>query len=100
MATAGHSQTPIGNRLALRDTTCLPCQAFYEYANGSWIKSAPIPAANGEVGTIQELNEHRREVLRRILDSLAVVPTSPGTIGAKLKAFYQSCTDVARIEEL
>ena len=39
-APAGH-----GLDLSGRDTTCSPCQDFFQYASGSWVARTTIPAS-------------------------------------------------------
>src|SRR5439155_18558108 len=80
-----NAQSSQGVRLEYRDTTCVPCQQFYEYANGGWIRSAQAPRADGQSGTIDELNVRRLAVLGRILDSLVASPARSGTPAWKLK---------------
>jgi putative endopeptidase len=89
--------TPHGIQLAFRDTTCLPCRAFYEYANGGWLAHAPVPAENESAGAIQELDARRHTILGAILDSLAAVATT-NPADEKLRSFFKSCVDVRSIE--
>jgi putative endopeptidase len=92
------AQAPHGIQLAFRDTTCLPCRAFYEYANGGWIARAPVPAENESAGTIQELDARRHTILGEILDSLATATGAVRTSAEKLRSFYSSCVDVRTLE--
>src|SRR5262245_23007111 len=82
------------------DTTCAPCKDFFQYANGGWIKSNPIPPAYSSWGAFSELDERNRATLHSILDDLAAkVATAPaGSNAQKLGTFYATCTDSARTE--
>ena len=51
------------------DTTCAPCQDFYQFATGGWTKSHPIPAAFPRWGSFDELAERNRLVLRDVLEA-------------------------------
>src|SRR4051794_16813795 len=50
MASAGGGQgtaddnQKLGFSMANMDTTCKPCDDFYKYVNGGWMKKNPIPA--------------------------------------------------------
>ena len=87
-----------GIQLAFRDTTCRPCQAFYEYANGGWIARAPAPPEHGAAGTIEELDARRHAILGAILDSLTAATTFERPADRTLRDFVASCVDVHAIE--
>jgi putative endopeptidase len=93
-----HAQGVSNPNLAYRDTTCAPCTAFYEYANGSWIKSVTKIAPDAALGTLDELNDRRVAALERILDSLRDAPAAQGSQAWKLREFYNSCMNVRAIE--
>jgi len=74
-----------------------PCQDFYQYACGNWLKTHPIPADESSWGTFNLLFERNQAALREILEDSAAHPErSP--IDQKIGAFYQSCTDEGTIE--
>jgi len=87
-----------GVTLANLDRTCKPCDDFYQFANGGWIKSHPLPAAYPSYGSFTVLAEHNREVLHGILDAAAAKPGAMGTNSQKIGDFYASCMDVAAID--
>ncbi|WP_257458187.1 M13 family metallopeptidase [Archangium lipolyticum] len=77
-----------------------PCEDFYEYACGNWVKSTEIPADRPRwsrgFDTIAARNE---ELLRDILESTAKGKAPEGTPYAqKLGDFYGSCMDEAQLE--
>ena len=87
-----------GVDLDAMDRTVNPCQDFYKFACGNWMKENPIPAQYAVWGRFQELANHNQEVLRQILeDSAKHQDRSP--IDQKIGAFYGSCMDEAAAEK-
>lgn len=87
-----------GIHLEYRDTTCSACQAFYEYANGNWIRAARRGTDDEAAGTIQDLAVRRRAAMRSILDSLLLHSRETRAPAGPLRASYGSCLDVRHIE--
>jgi len=80
------------------DTTCAPCRQFYQYANGSWLKTATIPGDYPEWGAFYELYDRSLNALHAVLDSLPASHPTPGTPEWKVAHFYTSCMDSTRAE--
>lgn len=74
------------------------CTDFYQFANGGWLASNPVPAAFSSWGSFTELTERNNLVLRDVLESAAraAKTTNPNT--KKLGMYYASCMDSAGAE--
>lgn len=44
-----------------------PCEDFFSYACGGWIKSNPIPDGHSRWGTFNKLWEHNQAALKSLL---------------------------------
>jgi len=80
------------------DTTCKPCEDFYQFVNGTWIKDNPPPASFARWGTFQILQESNLKVLRDILEDAARSNAAVGTSEQIVGSFYASCMDESRVE--
>jgi putative endopeptidase len=88
-----------GFDLANLDRSVPPCEDFYHFADGGWIKNNPIPAAYPRWGSFTILQEHNQDVLRSILEDAAKDKNAkPGSNWQKIGDFYASCMDESGIE--
>jgi putative endopeptidase len=88
-----------GVDLTILDRTCKPCDDFFEFANGEWLKKNPVPAAFPTWGRFNELAERNREQLRGILETAAANSKAlPGSNEQKIGDFYASCMDEKQID--
>ncbi|WNG46223.1 M13 family metallopeptidase [Archangium minus] len=91
---------PSGLDAAALNEQANPCEDFYEYACGNWVKSAEIPADRPRwsrgFDTISARNE---EILRDILKAASKGQAAEGTPYAqKLGDYYGACMDEAQLE--
>jgi putative endopeptidase len=96
---AAAQQLSSGIDLTSLDRTCKPCDDFYQFANGGWIKSHPIPAAYPQYGTFNILVDKNRQVSHEILEEAAKSNAAAGTDEQKIGDYYASCMDTASIEK-
>jgi len=89
-----------GVNRAYIDTTCAPCNDFFTFANGAWLKTATIPAAYTSTGASRELNDRNLDALRSVLDGAAAAAgTERDPTKRKLGLFYASCMDSTRADK-
>jgi len=80
------------------DKTCKPCDDFYQFAMGGWMKANPIPPEYSVWGSFSQLADKNQKNLREILEAAASTKASPGTNEQKIGDFYASCMDTTSID--
>src|SRR5882762_5966949 len=80
------------------DKTCKPCDDFYRFAMGGWMKSNPIPPEYPSWGTFAQLADKNQQNLKQILEAAAAAQAAPGSNEQKIGDFYASCMDGTAID--
>jgi putative endopeptidase len=97
-STAGDKTNSWGFSTANLDQTCKPCDDFYQFAMGGWMKSNPIPPEYSSWGTFTQLADKNQQNLRQILEAAVNAKAAPGSNEQKIGDFYASCMDSQAID--
>ncbi|WP_454938573.1 M13 family metallopeptidase [Capnocytophaga gingivalis] len=81
--------TEKGLELSAMDTSLRPGDDFYNYVNGSWMKTAKIPADKPAWGSFYMLMEKTDEQCLSILDDLLQKEYPKGSEGEKIQTLYK-----------
>jgi endothelin-converting enzyme/putative endopeptidase len=82
------------------DKSVSPCDDFYAFACGGWMKSTPIPDDESRwTRSFSVINEDNQKALRAILEREAAGDTKGDAYGQQLGDFWSSCMDEAGVEK-
>ncbi len=77
-----------------------PGDDFYEYAEGAWIKSHPVPADKSRYGEFAIVKDRTDDRVKGIVESTANNTTAPeGSLEKKIGEFYRVGMDNATLEK-
>lgn len=95
------AQGPKGIEVGDIDSSVAPCADFFEYANGTWRKSNPIPPSMVRWSRRWAAGELSKDRLKEILEQAASKKDAPaGSPERLIGDFYASGMDEARINTL
>jgi putative endopeptidase len=81
------------------DSAVKPGDNFFLYVNGNWLKHNSIPPEYSRWGAFPKLRDDNLTALREILDGLAKTNQQLDADGQKLRDFYRTAMDEAKLEE-
>jgi putative endopeptidase len=82
------------------DTTVQSGDDFYTYANGTWIKSNPVPAKETRWGSFIQLRDFNINAVKTVLEKAAADKTAPaGSVAKRVGDFYTAGMDSVAIEK-
>jgi putative endopeptidase len=77
------------------DRSANACTDFYQFANGGWLKSNPLPAAYSRWGSFEELGEKNQANLTKILEAASTATGNVSRNTKMLGTYYSNCMDSA-----
>ncbi len=91
---------PSGVEKSALDPSTSPCDDFYQYACGGWIKATEIPGDEATwYRSFSVIRDRNEEILKGILEAKAKGDVGDDKYGKALGDFYASCTDEAAVEK-
>jgi predicted metalloendopeptidase len=98
-ASSATAATMHGVDTASMDRAVTPGDDFYAYANGTWLKTHPIPADRASYSPAAMLIEKTREQVRGLIQDAAKANPPHGSDAQKVGDYYASYLDEAAIEK-
>ncbi|MBO3270104.1 M13 family metallopeptidase [Hymenobacter defluvii] len=90
---AGPILPGVGLDVADLDTTVSPCDDFFHYSGGNWLRNNPIPAYASSWGPRNLLGDRTQALLKQILEDAANTRASKGSNLQKVGDYYASGMD-------
>ena len=92
------ARPPAGVDRAGMDTTVQPGDSFWQYANGTWLKQAEIPADRSSWGPADVLSELTDRRTADLIKQVATSGASAGSDRQKIRDYYAAFLDTVAIE--
>ncbi|RMG76874.1 MAG: M13 family peptidase, partial [Bacteroidetes bacterium] len=82
------------------ETSVAPCNDFYTFSCGKWVKNNPVPPTEGRWTAFNEVRDRNEKILREILEKAAQNTNAPkGSNTQKIGDFYASVMDSVKRDE-
>ena len=89
----------VGLDMADIDWNVNPCDDFFQFSGGNWLRANPIPSYASSWGPRNLLNDRTQATLRQLLESAAASQSAaPGSNAQKVGDFYAAAMDTVAIE--
>ena len=88
-----------GLDVSAMDRSAKPCEDFYQYTCGGWMKNNPIPADQAKWSVYGKLYADNQRYLWGILDGLAKKADGRTPQQAQMGDFFAACMDEDAIEK-
>jgi len=88
-----------GITLTNMDTTAIPGNDFYRYANGSWAKDHPLKPEYSRYGTFDELAEKSQTQVKELITGVAQKTNVQGSVSQQISDLYSLAMDSDRLNK-
>ncbi|HVX06073.1 MAG TPA: M13 family metallopeptidase [Rhodanobacteraceae bacterium] len=89
----------LGINLSYLDKSVKPGDNFFEYANGSWLKSAQIPADRSSTGAFFDIFELTEKHTADLIRNAGAGNPAPGSNARKIADYYAAYMDTDAIDK-
>ncbi|KAH9413417.1 Membrane metallo-endopeptidase-like 1 [Dermatophagoides pteronyssinus] len=84
--------------LSAMDLNADPCEDFFQFACGNWVKKHIIPEDRSSLSTFEVMADDLQIILKDLLEQVPNSADNSATL--KAKRFYQSCMNIQKINKI